>query len=712
MMADSDRIQIDCSGAWIMVCTLLMCCALLGAERGGDSASTASTQTDLAVYESAKGQAGKSADAHVRLALWCEAHGLTAERIKHLSLAVLYDPSNALARGLMGLVAYQGRWGRPDVVGEKIQNDPAHQAVIRDYLERRAKAAHKPDAQMKLAAWCEQNGLKEQALAHYSETTKLDPSRESAWKHLGYKKQGSRWVKPEEAAIEKAQAEHQKHADKQWKPRLQRLRDNLEGKDPSRRAKAQQELAQVTDPRAVPMIWAVFISHKEQSQVAAIQMLGQIDSPEATSALAALAVFNTRPVVRGRAASTLVRRDPRDYVGRLIGLIRKPFKYTVRPVNGPGSVGELFVEGERFNVQRLYELQPIADPARFQRFYTSSIPFDPFSVQNILMASAASGAMSYSPTPQVNNASVAAQAIGANPANAPAILNGLVHNPGNHGIPPGNALAFNTQAIAAQRDLELARALDAVRQANDNLQQRLAWDVQMVEMTNAQINQTNDAALPILKSATGQNLGIEPEAWNSWWTNEQGYAFQSSQPQYKPTYTELVSVSSTPIAHGACFVAGTLVLTVDGPKVIESIQVGDRVLSQNTTTGLLSFQPTIGVHRNKPTATVRLAIGDETIVATGIHRFWKAGKGWTMARDLKAGDRLRMIGGVVTVRSIASDQTQPVFNLDVAENRDFFVGNNGLLVHDFSFVQPVLEPFDREPDLATLSPKATSAATQ
>jgi len=334
-----------------------MCCALLASEPGGDAGSSATKQVDLSVYEAVKSKAGKSAEAHVRLALWCEAHGLTAERVKHLSLAVLYDPSNALARGLMGLVAYQGKWGRPDVVGEKVQNDPARQAVIRDYLERRAQAAHKPDAQLKLASWCEQNGLKEQALAHYSETIQLDPSRESAWRHLGYKKQGSRWVKPEEAAIEKAEAEHQKHADKQWKPRLQRLRDSLESKDASRRAKAQHELAEVTDPRAVPMIWAVFVSHNEQSQLAAIQMLGQIDSPEATSALAVLAVFNTRPNVRGRAASTLARRDPRDYVGRLIGLIRKPFKYQVRPVNGPGSTGELFVEGERFNVRRLYEFQ-------------------------------------------------------------------------------------------------------------------------------------------------------------------------------------------------------------------------------------------------------------------------------------------------------------------------------------------------------------------
>ena len=58
------------------------------------------------------------------------------------------------------------------------------------------------------------------------------------------------------------------------------------------------------------------------------------------------------------------------------------------------------------------------------------------------------------------------------------------------------------------------------------------------------------------------------------------------------------------------------------------------------------------------------------------------------------------------VRSIEPDATQPVYNLDVAEDRDFFVGTKGLLVHDFSFVQPVSAPFDRGPDQAS---KASSA---
>src|SRR5205823_4762572 len=104
----------------------------------------AGTAADRSAYETAETDAGHDAKAHVRLALWCEAHGLTSERMKHLALAVLYDPSNALARGLMGLVAYQGKWERPEVVGRRIEEDPARRELIREYLDRRAQTALKP----------------------------------------------------------------------------------------------------------------------------------------------------------------------------------------------------------------------------------------------------------------------------------------------------------------------------------------------------------------------------------------------------------------------------------------------------------------------------------------------------------------------------------------------------------------------------------------
>ena len=198
----------------------------------------------------------------------------------------------------MGLVAYQGKWQRPDAVRREIQDDPASRDLIREYLQRRSQTARKPDAQARLATWCEQKGLQEQAIAHYSEAVRLDPSRAATWRHLGYKKQGDRWVKADELAAERLEAERQRHADKQWEPKLKRLRESLEAKVAARRTKAEATIAEVTDPRAVPMIWAVFVRGSERSRLAAVQMLGQIDGPAASNALAALAVLNPSAEVR------------------------------------------------------------------------------------------------------------------------------------------------------------------------------------------------------------------------------------------------------------------------------------------------------------------------------------------------------------------------------------------------------------------------------
>src|SRR5581483_7285581 len=139
-------------------------------------------------------------------------------------------------------------------------------------------------------------------------------------------------------------------------------------------------------------------------------------------------------------------------------------------------------------------------------------------------------------------------------------------------------------------------------------------------------------------------------------------------------------------------------------RPVESIRMGDEVLTRDTTTGALSYQPVVAVFHNKPNQTLKVALGDESIVATGIHRFWKAGRGWTTARDLKPGDMIRTLGGLARVEGVETDRIQPVFNLQVAEGESFLVGVQGALVHDNSIVLPVSQPFDAEPSLAVASP--------
>ena len=123
---------------------------------------------------------------------------------------------------------------------------------MRQYLERRAKTPDRADAQLKLAVWCEQNGLQQQATAHFHQVLRLDPSREIARKHLGFKKVGGHWIKPEKVALQKQEVENQKKANKHWQPLLEKYRDGLVSKDKSRRASAEKGLAEVTDPSCRP----------------------------------------------------------------------------------------------------------------------------------------------------------------------------------------------------------------------------------------------------------------------------------------------------------------------------------------------------------------------------------------------------------------------------------------------------------------------------
>jgi hypothetical protein len=148
----------------------------------------------------------------------------------------------------------------------------------------------------------------------------------------------------------------------------------------------------------------------------------------------------------------------------------------------------------------------------------------------------------------------------------------------------------------------------------------------------------------------------------------------------------------------SCFAAGTPVQTLGGTRPIEAIQVGDLILTEEPDTGRLSFRPAVSVFHNTPQPTVKLEFETgPAIVATGIHRFWKARQGWVMARDLQPGDAVRSVGGVDRVVRTSDEAVQPVFNLEVAHGASFFVGEPGLLVHDITLVEPVAAPFDALP---------------
>src|SRR5271155_3295750 len=118
-----------------MLHVALLCASLLAAQVGDPAA----TSGDIQAYEALKAKAGKDASAQVKLALWCEAHGLDAERVKHLAQAVLSDSKNVTARGLLGLIASGGRWETAVRAREQMKADDALAAKLAEYEQRRAK---------------------------------------------------------------------------------------------------------------------------------------------------------------------------------------------------------------------------------------------------------------------------------------------------------------------------------------------------------------------------------------------------------------------------------------------------------------------------------------------------------------------------------------------------------------------------------------------
>ncbi len=268
---------------------------------------------------------------------------------------------------------------------------------------------------------------------------------------------------------------------------------------------------------------------------------------------------------------------------------------------------------------------------------------------------------------------------------------------------PSAAIGLMIQAggTAAQQDMNIVRDMLAIAQAKLNLQQKLAMDIQIIESINAGIKMTNDRVQPVLSAIAGTDLGADPEKWRNWWIGLLRNSTGTSQT--------LASRGGTRTAEGpqafvgvASLGAGTLVHTLEGPRPIEKINVNDRVLAQDTTSGKLSFQPVVAVRAAVSAPTFNVRAGGVSIPVTGLLRFWKAGKGWTMARDLRAGDRLRVAGDIVLVESVEPQASQPVYNIGVAECGDLFVGANRVPVHDFAVVQPVLALFDRAVDLQAM----------
>jgi len=135
----------------------------------------------------------------------------------------------------------------------------------------------------------------------------------------------------------------------------------------------------------------------------------------------------------------------------------------------------------------------------------------------------------------------------------------------------------------------------------------------------------------------------------------------------------------------ACFAAGTPVAMADDYKNIEDIRVGDLVWAWEQDRQNLALKAVTAISQREAHALVELHVGNEVLHTTPEHPFLLATNEWQQAGRLEVGDELLRSDRVgLPVRAVVhrTDQTQMVYNLEVADWHTYLVGDWLLVVHN------------------------------
>lgn len=142
----------------------------------------------------------------------------------------------------------------------------------------------------------------------------------------------------------------------------------------------------------------------------------------------------------------------------------------------------------------------------------------------------------------------------------------------------------------------------------------------------------------------------------------------------------------------ACFVEDTKVLTESGLKNIQDVTVGEKVLSYDEATAMVSAVAVTNIMRSTSDdiCSVALSTG-KTITSTSLHPWYVESRGWVPAYELASGDTLLTENGesvkILGVHRQKLDEPIDVYNFTVGDENDesfhtYYVGNDNVLVHN------------------------------
>ena len=147
-----------------------------------------------------------------------------------------------------------------------------------------------------------------------------------------------------------------------------------------------------------------------------------------------------------------------------------------------------------------------------------------------------------------------------------------------------------------------------------------------------------------------------------------------------------MAISAASTSPQVCFVAGTMILTANGAKNIETVQTGDYVWAWDEETGDVALKKVVETYINETFELIHVFVDGQEIIATPSHPFYSPVRGWTDAVHLRAGDILVLVNGeYVVVEKVQHEILETpvtVYNFQVEDYHTYFVANTGILVHN------------------------------
>jgi len=544
-----------------------------------------------------------------------------------------YPDSNEL-RWSAGYVRDGNAWRPVEEIGPSAASDE----MLISYAERRSRSSETADGQLDLANWCRQNKLRDRERVHLLAALELAPLKDhpAILERLGYWQFGDQWLSDTDIRQWQAANRSVIAAVKHWRARLEKIAERLDG------SQRQQEigltsLRQLSEPDIIPALEYLWCGRSETCALAAIDSFAKLEGCEATLALARQAVFSSWLPVRQRAADHLKTRRFEDFVPPLMGLVVGPAAFRI------STQLQYFPDGKRSATAGAFVLVTNLILARetedqFQEAVTRTVDY---RLNEII---------GYSPLMQRFNV----------------ISWGL----------PTSGFVKLAQERAATDSARLDAAADFNRE-------------KLAEAMNDRAAELNNRVIGLLATVSGRDPSPDPAAWWQWWAGfTDTQLIGGKQVVTVAEDTQVLGDPTRRIRVGSCFVAGTPVWTETGQEAIEKIRIGDRVLAQDVDSGELSYKPVLRATIRPRRELVRVRIGDETIMATGGHRFWISGDGWIKARDLAPPSLAHTVMGNALVGSVGKGPAEETHNLVVADFHNYFVGRAGILVQDLPLPQP------------------------